>query len=66
MDKRIIELEEKSAHQEHLIQELNEVIIMQQKQIAEVEKSVQQLREYVRGLGEQQGGMEQEAPPPHY
>jgi len=66
VDKRIIELEEKSAHQEHLIQELNEVIIMQQKQIAEVEKSVQQLREYVRGLGEQQGGMEQEAPPPHY
>lgn len=66
MDERIIELEEKSTHQEHLIQELNEVIIVQQKQITEVEKAVQQLREYVRGLGEQQGGTEQEALPPHY
>ena len=66
MEDRIVDLETKSAYQEHLIQELNEVIISQQKQIDHMEKSVQQLRDYIRGLGEQQNMPEQESPPPHY
>ncbi len=66
MENRIIDLETKSAYQEHLIQELNEVVISQQNQIDALEKSLQHLRDYMRSYEGQQNAPEQEAPPPHY
>ncbi len=66
VETRLEMLETKSAYQEHLIQELNEVVIQQQSQIDKLEKSLAQLREYLSSAGEQQGSFEQEAPPPHY
>ncbi|MDX8382525.1 MAG: SlyX family protein [Ghiorsea sp.] len=67
MDKRMIELETKSAYQEHMIQQLNEVIITQQQQIDAIETSMQQLREYLKSSHEQgQQEAAVDAPPPHY
>jgi SlyX protein len=66
MDARIEALETKISYQEHLIQELNEVVISQQNQMDKLEKSLEQLRDYIRSAGEQQSSPEQEAPPPHY
>lgn len=66
METRLETLETKSAYQEHLIQELNEVVIQQQNQIDKLEKSLTQLREYLSSAGEQQNSFEQETPPPHY
>lgn len=66
MENRIIDLETKSAYQEHLIQELNDVIVRQQRQIDALEKSLYQLKEYVRNQEQPHTPPEQEAPPPHY
>lgn len=66
MNARIEALEVKLSYQEHVIQELNDVIISQQNQIDKLDKSVAQLRDYLRGMGEQSHGSEPEAPPPHY
>ena len=66
MEERLEALEVKTSYQERLIQELNEVIIAQQNQVDKLEKSVRQLRDYLRGMGEQPHGSEPEAPPPHY
>jgi len=66
MEDRIVNLETKSAYQEHLIQELNEVIITQQNQIDALTKSLNQIRDYMQNNTGQQSSPEQEAPPPHY
>ena len=66
MEDRIIDLETKSAYQEHLIQELNEVIISQQKQIDRLEKSLLHLKAFLRNQDGQPSEPEKEAPPPHY
>ena len=66
MDSRIENLETKSAYQEHLIQELNEVVIVQQNQIDRLEKMVQQLQGHLRASEVGQGLLGHEAKPPHY
>ncbi|MDX8387779.1 MAG: SlyX family protein [Ghiorsea sp.] len=66
MEDRIVDLETKSAYQEHLIQELNEVVIKQQNQMDALEKSLLHLKDYIRNNEGQQSAPEQEAPPPHY
>jgi len=66
MKDRIITLETKSAYQEHLIQELNEVIISQQQQIDMLEKNFARLKDDMRNNEPQQSTAENEAPPPHY
>jgi len=66
MEDRIVDLETKSAYQEHLIQELNEVIISHQKQIDALEKSLLHLRDFIRDQEDQASAPEKEAPPPHY
>jgi len=66
MENRIVQLETKSAYQERLIQELNEVVITQQNQIDALSQSLKQLRDYMQNNTGQQSSPEQEAPPPHY
>jgi len=67
LNKRIIELETKSSYQEHLIQELNEVVISQQKQIDALEASIQRMSDYLKNnQGSQLARPEEEVPPPHY
>ncbi len=67
LNERIIELETKSSYQEHLIQELNEVVISQQKQIDALEASIQRMSDYLKNnQGSQLARPDEEVPPPHY
>jgi len=67
LNERIIELETKSSYQEHLMQELNEVVISQQKQIDALQASVQRMSDYLKNnQGSQLARPDEEVPPPHY
>jgi len=67
LNERIIELETKSSYQEHLIQELNDVVISQQKQIDSLQASMQRVSDYLKNnQGSQLARPEEEVPPPHY
>ncbi len=66
MQTRLENLETKISYQEHMIQELNEVVIAQQHQIDKLEKALQQLQGYISHTEARLSVPEQEAPPPHY
>ncbi|HXH71331.1 MAG TPA: SlyX family protein [Mariprofundaceae bacterium] len=66
MEDRLIELETKISYQEHLLQELNDVIASQQQQLDRLEKEMKRVREHLKGTGSQLARPEEEAPPPHY
>jgi SlyX protein len=65
LEQRITELETRLSYQDHTIEQLNEVVTTQQRQIDRLEAGV-------RGLRQQQadGGQirrpDEETPPPHY
>lgn len=64
---RLIEIETKLAHQEQLVNELNDVITEQQARIMQLEQLSKSLIDRVRAIGESGG---EEGPtderPPHY
>lgn len=70
MQDRLIELESKFSFQEDSLQELNEVLIKQQRQLDEMRQLVESLRERIADL--EAGGGDGGAPapgserPPHY
>ena len=67
VEHRIIELETKISYQDHLIQELNDVVIQQQKQLDAMEKELKRIREHLKQA--QSSGIarpDEESPPPHY
>ena len=67
LNERIIELETKSSYQEHLIQELNDVVVSQQKQIDSLQASMQRVSDYLKNnQGSQLARPDEEVPPPHY
>ena len=67
MENRIIELETKISYQEHIIQELNDVVTHQQKQIDRLEADMNRVREHLKGGSSSQFARpEEEVPPPHY
>ena len=66
-DERLVDIETKLAHQDHLMIELNEVITNQQDRIMKLEELCSSLVERVRSIGDSMpGGASQEDPPPHY
>lgn len=65
MEERIIELEKKISFQEHMIEELNGVVIDQQKKLDELERVLRQLYQQFES-GELVKKQEEEEPPPHY
>ncbi len=62
---RIQVLEEKFAHQERMIDVLNEVIIDQQTQLETIEAELRRFRALVEA-GQDQFPGGQDPPPPHY
>lgn len=64
-ENKLIEIETKLAHQEHLLAELNEVLISQQAQIVNLEGLCKALIDRVRALSETGSDAGDEAPP-HY
>jgi len=67
METRLIELETKVSYQDHMIGELNEVVIRQQGQIDRLEKSMLRVHEQLKQSTEPAlARADEEAPPPHY
>ncbi len=66
-EERLIQLEEKLAHQEHMVHGLNEVICHQQKQIDQLESLCEHLIEKVKSIPEMGAASHAEDEvPPHY
>ncbi len=66
-DEKIVEIETKLAHQEHLLSVLNDALTNQQAQIAELEHLCQSLVERLRALSEAGRGHDNDDErPPHY
>jgi SlyX protein len=67
IETRIIELETKLSYQDHLIQELNEVVTHQQNQVDRLEVELRRVREHLKSSSSSQiARPEEEVPPPHY
>ena len=63
-EERLIAIETKIAHQEFLIEELNQVVYEQQKTIDQLEKKITNLTNRVLETPEEAGPTHQK--PPHY
>ena len=67
MDDRLIELESRIAFQDHTLQELNEVIVRQQREIDELRRELEALRAQLEALAPALvASRSEETPPPHY
>ena len=67
-DERLIELETRVAHQERLIDELNDVLTDQQSRLTRLEQTAEALKDRLRTIGEGGAGAGDPADerPPHY
>ena len=66
-DERLVDIETKLAHQDHLMTQLNDVITNQQEQIMKLEELCASLVERVRSIGDSMpDSASPEEPPPHY
>lgn len=66
-DKRIAALEERIAHQDHIIEDLSDMSVKQWKEISELSDKLGYLKSKLEEL--EDGGKEspgKEPPPPHY
>ena len=67
MSDRIAELESQIAFQDNTIQELNDIVTRQQKQLDDLSAAVKLLLNQVKQLNDVVGAPEgEEPPPPHY
>jgi SlyX protein len=67
LEHRMIELETKISYQDHMIQELNDVIVSQQRQIDALQQQLVRVRDHLKST--HSSGLarpDEEAPPPHY
>lgn len=64
MEKRIDELEQKFLYQEHLLEELNEVVTKQQIEIDSLNLKIEKLKQAQEES--QIKNSKDETPPPHY
>ena len=65
MEERILELEKKVSYQDHTIEDLNEIVIEQQKEIKSLKEILEDLQRQIVS-GEFVKKQEDEQPPPHY
>ena len=67
MDKKIIDLEEKFAHLDHLVESLNDVIFRQGQKIDELEEMIKHLSSKIEQLKDNTlDAKPANNPPPHY
>ena len=67
MDNRLIELETRLAFQDNTLQELNDVVVRQQREIDTITRELEALKAQLRTLApEMVANRADDAPPPHY
>jgi len=67
MENRLIELETRLAFQDNSLQELNAVVVRQQREIDTLTREIEALKAQIRTLApEMVGSRADETPPPHY
>lgn len=67
IEDRLIELETKVSYQDHIIQELNDVVTNQQKQIDALQLQMEQTLAHLKASSSSQiARPDEEVPPPHY
>ena len=66
MDKRVTDLEMKTAFLDDLVHSLSDTIYEQQKQIAELTDKLERLSGQVKGMRSDIKDPSEETPPPHY
>ncbi len=69
MEQKIVELEEKFAHLDHAVEELNAVIFRQTQKISELEEMIKHLSLQIRQANDQQedvNNVVSDERPPHY
>jgi len=67
IESRLTELETKVSYQDHLIGELNDVVVRQQQQIDQLEKQMMRFSEHLKQASD--SGLarpDEEVPPRHY
>jgi SlyX protein len=65
-EERFVDIEVKLAHQEQVVNELNEVVTQQQAKLMQLEELCTSLLQRVRSIGESSADPEQDERPPHY
>jgi SlyX protein len=66
-EERIVELESRLAHQDQMLEELNDVLTDQQARLMQLEELCRSLVERIRSLGEATPDLDAETErPPHY
>ena len=63
---RIVELETRLSYQDHTIEQLNDVITNQQKQIDRFESDIKRIKAHLKAGDSNIARPEEESPPPHY
>ena len=67
MEDRIIELESRLAHQDHLLNELNDVLTDQQSRLMQLETLCRSMADRLQAIGEMMPATGRgDEPPPHY
>lgn len=67
MEERLIELETRLAFQDHVVQELNDVVVRQQREIDDLRREIEMLSNQLKTLAPSLvENRSDEPPPPHY
>lgn len=66
MDERLIELELRYTHLQHLVDQLNDVIVSQQRELDLLARELRELRGAVAGASRDGSGGADHERPPHY
>ena len=66
MEERMIEIEKRVLFQDRTIEELNQVIIDQQKRIETLERELSLIKKQITTIDPPVRKLEDEEPPPHY
>ncbi len=66
IENRVMELEIRNAHQEDTIEQLNQIVFKQQRQIDDLIRQLSYLKNQLSSLQEAGAKESEEPPPPHY
>jgi len=66
METRLTELESRFSYQEYTIQQLNEVVISQQKQLDQQQRALERMHQLLTQGESNIRRADEEVPPPHY